>query len=76
MKTATTLTSQQFLDQTKPVYDWSVDEECRFFVRAFDMTAADQKELYKDRMRTLESHFYKNANPTGLPPSRSEADDN
>lgn len=59
----------QFLIQTRPVFQWSVDKGCRFFVRAFDLTAPEQKELYKTRMRTLESRFYKNASPSGPPPS-------
>lgn len=66
--TGRTLSTEQFLAQTRPVFRWSVGEDCRFFVRAFDLTATDQKELYKTRMRTLESHFYKNASPSGPPP--------
>lgn len=48
-----------FLAATKPLFDWSEANNCRFFVRAFDNTGADQKKLYKERMRTLEEHFYK-----------------
>lgn len=66
--TGRTLNAEQFLVQTRPVFRWSVGEDCRFFVRAFDLTAANQKELYKTRMRTLESHFYKNASPSGPAP--------
>ena len=62
------LSRRQFLEQTRPVFEWSVAEDCRFFVRAFDLTAADRKELYKARMRTVESRFYKNASPSGPPP--------
>ncbi len=65
VQTSRLLTEAQFLRQTLPVYEWSVERQCRFFVRAFDLTAADQKDLYKRRMRVLESRFYKNANPTG-----------
>ncbi len=65
VRTSRLLTEGQFLRQTRPVYDWSVERKCRFFVRAFDLVAADQKDLYKRRMRILESRFYKNANPTG-----------
>lgn len=71
--TGRTLSAEQFLTQTRPVFQWSVRENCRFFVRAFDLTAADQKELYKTRMRTLESHFYKNASPSGSPPFSDSA---
>jgi len=69
VQTGSVVTQAQFLRQTRPVYEWSVERGCRFFVRVFDVTAADQKDLYKRRMRVLESRFYKNANPTGgLPP--------
>ena len=63
------LTPGQFQEQTRDVFDRSVADGCRFFVRAFDLTAADQKEVYKERMRMLESRFYKNANPSGPPPA-------
>lgn len=59
VRTGTILTAPQFLSQTRPVFRRSVERDCRFFVRAFDLTSADRKELYKDRMRTLESRFYK-----------------
>ncbi len=63
--TSRLLTEAEFLRQTLPVYQWSVERQCRFFVRAFDRVAGDQKELYKRRMQVLESRFYKNANPSG-----------
>lgn len=56
---------RKFLNQTRPVYDWSVDQNCRFFVRAFDQTSATKKALYKRRMDRLEWRFYKKANPVG-----------
>ena len=61
------ISASEFRVQTRPVHLWSKEREpeCRFFVRAFDRTAADQKELYKRRMQVLEEHFYKYANPTG-----------
>ncbi len=65
VRTESVVTPAQFLRQTGPVYEWSVERNCRFFVRAFDLTAGDQKNLYKSRMGVLESRFYKNANPTG-----------
>ena len=65
VQTGSVVTQAQFLRQTRPVYEWSVQRGCRFFVRAFDLTAPDQKDLYKRRMSVLESRFYKNANPTG-----------
>lgn len=65
VRTGRLVTQAQFLRQTRAVYEWSVERNCRFFVRAFDLTATDQKDVYKRRMRALESRFYKNANPTG-----------
>ena len=65
VRTGRVITQAQFLRQTRSVYEWSVERSCRFFVRAFDLTATDQKDIYKRRMRALESRFYKNANPTG-----------
>ena len=48
-----------FLAQFEPLYTWSVQHECRFFVRAFDQTGPTEKEIYKRQMRVLESRFYK-----------------
>lgn len=48
-----------FLNQTEPLYAWSVKHECRFFVRAFDLTGAAEKEAFKRQMRILEGRFYK-----------------
>lgn len=62
------ITAAQFVEQTRPLYDWSVRRDCRFFVRAYDDTPATAKALYQSRMRTLEGHFYKNASPSGSPP--------
>lgn len=68
VQTGVTLSPGRFLAQTRSVYRWSVDNDCRFFVRAFDMTGPNEKELYKVRMETLEGHFYKNASPSGPSP--------
>lgn len=64
------LSEDEFLNQTKALYDYSVDQKCRFFVRAFDDTGPTAKLLYKQRMQVLERHFYKNATPSGSPPRR------
>lgn len=69
IRTGQLLTPGQFQEQTRELFERSVADGCRFFVRAFDLTAADQKEVYKERMRMLESRFYKYANPSGPPPS-------
>ncbi len=61
---------EEFLRQTKRIHDWSKgrDPECRFFVRVFDRTAANDKQLYKDLLQAVEQHFYKLLmKSTGLP---------
>ena len=44
---------------TKPLYMWSVENECRFIVRAFDLTDPADKDGYKRHMKALEGRFYK-----------------
>ncbi len=53
------LTPEQFLSMTAPLYLWSVNNRCRFVVRAFDATGPTEKTLYKRHLRALEKHFYK-----------------
>ncbi|MGH6896501.1 MAG: hypothetical protein ACREJ5_08125 [Geminicoccaceae bacterium] len=48
-----------FLAQFDPLFTWSVQHECRFFVRAFDQTGPTEKEIFKRQMRVLEARFYK-----------------
>lgn len=48
-----------FLSMTSPIFNWSVANNCRFFVRVFDDTPPDNKQLYKQRLQTAEQHFYK-----------------
>ncbi|MCB1883089.1 MAG: hypothetical protein KDG89_03680 [Geminicoccaceae bacterium] len=50
---------ERFLRATRPLYDWSVENDCRFFVRVHDGTGPAQKRLYQNRLRTVEAHFYK-----------------
>jgi len=47
-----------FLSQAYPLYQWSVEHECRFFVRAFDLTAPSEKATYKHHLRILGQRFY------------------
>lgn len=53
------LSELSFLEATRPLFDWSVRNECRFYVDVFDATASHEKSLYKSRMRAVEGHFYK-----------------
>lgn len=50
---------KDFQGAYRPLYDWSDGEKCRFFVRAFDRTPEQEKELYKNLLRTTEGFFYK-----------------
>lgn len=53
------LTPRRFLAMTKSLYEWSVEKECRFVVRAFDLTEPSDKDGYKRHMNALEGRFYK-----------------
>lgn len=53
------LTAGEFLTETRGIYNWSVANECRFYVSIYDGTQLHEKELYKELMRTVEGHFYK-----------------
>jgi hypothetical protein len=54
-----TLSEEEFLRGTKPLFDWSRQNDCRFFVVVYDATASHEKPLYKSLLRTVEGHFYK-----------------
>ena len=49
---------RQFQVMTKPVFEWSVKEGCRFFVRVFDLTKNEEKRIYKHHLRIVGEHFY------------------
>ena len=59
ISTGRKLTPAQFTEETKPLFDWSKKEECRFFVRIYDLTRPENKSVYKQMMKTVENHFYK-----------------
>jgi len=61
------LTEYEFLRRTAPLYNYSENANCRFFVVIYDDTADFEKPLYKHLLRTVESHFYKR-NASGLVP--------
>ena len=48
----------QFRVMSKPVFEWSVKEGCRFFVRVYDLTKDEEKMIYKQHLRTVGEHFY------------------
>lgn len=47
-----------FLANAKELYEWSVSHKCRFFVQAYDLTKASEKEIYKVSLRTVGQRFY------------------
>jgi hypothetical protein len=49
----------EFLERTKPLFESSRAQNCRFFVVVYDATGPTQKALYKDLLQTVEDHFYK-----------------
>jgi len=53
------LSPQKFRAQTRPLFDWGEARGCRFFVHALDGTGAAEKEVFKQRLRVMEEHFYK-----------------
>ncbi len=40
------LSNLSFLDQTKLLFGWSEEHECRFFVRIFDRRGRIEKEFF------------------------------
>ena len=49
---------EQYLAETRAVHQWSVENECRFFVRVFDNTSKENKGEYKRMKRRIEYRFY------------------
>lgn len=53
-----TISETEFLDGVLPLYGWSVENECRFFVNVYDETG-QSKDIFKQRLSVLERRFYK-----------------
>lgn len=54
------LSAEEFLRRTKPLYEYSKAENCRFFVVVYDATGVTEKELYKHLLfKVVEGRFYK-----------------
>jgi len=53
------LSEAEFLRRTRPLFDSSLAQNCRFFVVVYDGTAVHEKALYKSQLQTVEGHFYK-----------------
>ncbi len=52
------LTIRDFRVATKSLFEWSESNECRFFVKVFDMTGSNEKSKYKTLLRVVGEHFY------------------
>jgi len=52
------LTYRSFKNSTQALYEWSNQNECRFFAKVFDRTKQDEKSIYKKRLRIVGEHFY------------------
>lgn len=52
------LPSSEFLRTTRPLFAYSRENNCRFFVRLYDNTGPTKKAEYKIHRRAVENHFY------------------
>jgi len=48
-----------FLEWSADLFNYSVEEECRFYVRVRDSTGPMMKGRFKELLSTVENHFYK-----------------
>lgn len=48
----------EFRAATRPLFQWSEKERCRFFVHVIDETPAHEKAKYKFALRIVQEHFY------------------
>lgn len=62
-----TLSTDDFLRRTAPLYKHSFEQNCRFFVVVYDATQPTEKVLYKRLLRTVEGHFYKRLDQGAAP---------
>ena len=52
------VSSSNFSRQTDALLNWSKAHNCRFFVRIFDQTGHQEKDIYKHQERLLQQSFY------------------
>jgi len=52
-------TIPEFRSETRALFEWSKQKECRFFVLVYDKTGTSEKVKFKQLLRTVEEHFYK-----------------
>ena len=64
------MSEEEFRARTRGLYDYGrrAENQCVFHVYVWDGTDAAEKERYKDLLRTVEGHFYKQTMvPSGVP---------
>jgi hypothetical protein len=53
------VSSSKFISMSLPLYQWSVEKKCRFYVKVYDLTGSIDKDIYKERLQTVVSLFYR-----------------
>jgi hypothetical protein len=53
------MTEDQFINLTRPLFDSSLAQNCRFFVVVYDATGLNEKVRYIRLLKAVEGHFYK-----------------
>jgi cell division protein FtsB len=48
---------EEFINSTRPLFEYSVTNECRHVIAVYDET--ETKDAYKPMLETIERHFYK-----------------
>lgn len=69
------LSDTAFIDQTRGIFEYSEQQNCRFVVTVLDQTGPDEKETYKERLRTVTGPFYQHPVKTPLSASSPDSDD-
>lgn len=59
METTRVYSQSEFASATQALYQWSVANECRFYVTIYDDTGSEEKDRYKELLETVEGNFYK-----------------
>lgn len=54
------ISPEAFLNMMKPVFNWSVKNDCRFWVLIYDHTGPTEKEVWQVRDRQIADRFYRN----------------
>lgn len=52
-------TMAEFRNDARPLFNWSTQKECRFYVLAVDKTAPTEKGVFQEQLLTVEGYFYK-----------------